>query len=130
MVYGAQLGWAVDWREHYERSLFFLEQLPPETTFIDGMWQLSARAPLFNSIAGLLMGGLGKDFWVYQIIASVLNAFPVICLALLFQNISRAHRIPSLILSCLIFALAPFAVQQEIYPWTKMFTTGFILVGI
>jgi hypothetical protein len=130
VLYGAQLGWAADWVEHYERSIFFLEQLPPETNFLNGLWSLSARGPLFNSSAGLLMGGLGKDYWTYQIIATVLNTFPVLTLALLLQNISGLQRYPALIWSAVIYALAPFAVQQIIYPWTKMFTTGFILMGI
>lgn len=130
VVYGAQIGWWGDWFEHYERSIFFLEQMPPETKFISGLWTLSARGPLFNASAGLLMGGFGKEYWTYQVIATVLNAFPVIALALLFQNISGLRRLPALIWSGVIFALAPFAVQQVIYPWTKMFTTGFILVGV
>jgi hypothetical protein len=130
VVYGAQWGWAGDWIEHYERSIFFLEQLPPDTKFLHEIYTLPSRGPLFNSSAGLLMTGLGKGFWNYQIIATALNAFPVLALAVLLQSISGLRRYPALIWSGVLFSLAPFAMQQVIYPWTKMFTTGFILLGI
>ena len=130
VVYGAQLEWAGDWWEHYQRSLFFLNQLPPETLFMNGLWSLSARGPLFNSIAGLMMSGFGDGFWIYQVIATVLNSFCVLPMALLLQKLSKLQLIPALIISVLVFALVPFALQQIIYPWTKMFATGFILAGI
>jgi hypothetical protein len=130
VVYGAQLAWAGDWWEHYQRSLFFLKQLPHDTLFMNGVWALPARGPLFNAVAGLIMGGFGDGFWVYQVIATVLNSFCVLPMALLLQKLSKLQLIPSLIISILVFALVPFALQQIIYPWTKMFTTGFILAGI
>ncbi len=130
VVYGAQFGWAGDWWEHYERSLFFLKQLSPETLFLNNLWTLPARGPLFNSVAGLLMGALGESFWVYQILATVLNSFCVLPVALLLKKISKLDTAWSLIISVMVFALAPFALQQIIYPWTKMFSTGFILTGI
>ena len=82
VVYGA-VYWSGDWYEHYERSLFYLDQLPPETRFLGGLWSLPARGPLFNVNAGLLMGGLGREFWVYQSISTVFNTFPIIAFALL-----------------------------------------------
>ncbi len=130
VVYGTQMGWAGDWLEHYERALFFLKQLPPETLFLNNLWTLPARGPLFNSVAGLLMGGLGESFWVYQILATVLNSFCVLPMALLLKKISKLNTAWSLIISVGVFALAPFALQQIIYTWTKMFSAGFILTGI
>lgn len=129
VVYGA-VYWYGDWYEHYERSLFFLNQRPPETRFLEGGWPLAARGPTFNTDAALLMGLFGNDFWVYQGVATVFNTFPVLPLALLIRDMARMKQVPALLWSALILAIAPFAVQHEIFPWTKFFSVGFILGGI
>ncbi len=130
VVYGAPTGWFGDWWEQYERSIFFLKQLPPDTLFLNDIWSLPARGPLFNSVTALLMGGLGNSFWVYQILATTLSSFCVLPMALLLKKISKLDTTWALIISVLLLCLTPFSMQQIIYPWTKMFTTGFILAGI
>jgi len=129
VVYGAVF-WFGDWLEHYERSQFFLKQLPATTTFLMDLWTLPARGPLFNAAAGLLMGILGDGFHVYQIVATVLNTFPVLPMALLLRDFGKLRERTALVIAVILFGLAPFAVQSETYTWTKFLTLGFILCGI
>jgi hypothetical protein len=128
--FGTQIGWYGDWFEHYERSIFFMDQLPLSTTFLENLFSLPARGPLFNSIAGLLMSGLGREFWIFQTIATVLNAFPVLAMGLLIRDIVGWKQNRALFASAIIFGCAPFAVQQIVFTWTKFFAVGFILSGI
>lgn len=129
VVYGA-VYWYGDWYEHYERSLFFLDQLPPDTRFLQGFWSLAARGPAFNASAALLMSLFGRDFWVYQTMATVLNTFPVLPMTLLIRDMAGITQRSALLWSALLFGIAPFAVQHETFTWTKFFTVGFILGGI
>ncbi len=134
VVYGAGTWWG-DWYEHYERALFFFDQLPPETRFLEttsqpGLWSLPARGPLFNASAALLMSVFGRDFWTYQISATVLNTFPVLALALLLRDIARMRQLSGLLWAAMILGILPYAVQQETYTWTKFFTAGFVLGGM
>lgn len=129
VVYGGA-NWFGDWREHYERALFFLEQQPLNTQFLLDMWPLTARGPLFNSSAAVLMSVFGKDFWVYQIIATVLNTFAVIPFALLIQSMVKIKQAAAHWLSLFIMTFAPFAFQLELYTNTKFFTLAFILGAI
>jgi hypothetical protein len=129
VVYGGA-NWFGDWREHYERALFFLEQKPLDTQFLLNMWPLTARGPLFNSSAAALMSVFGKDFWVYQIIATVLNTFAVVPFALLIQSMVKIKQAAAHWLSLSIMMFAPFAFQMELYTNTKFFTLAFILGAI
>ncbi len=128
--YGSQVSWAGDWFEHYERSIFFMNQLPVSTTFLEGMFFLPARGPLFNANAGLIMSGLGHEFWVYQCISTTLNAFPVIIMGLLIKEVSGWSKNKAFFSSAIFLGLAPFSFQQLLYTWTKFFAVGFILSGI
>jgi len=129
VVYGGA-GWFGDWYEHHERALFFLDRLPAGTRFLHDSWTLPARGPLFNASAGFLMGICGREFWVYQTVATTLNTFAVVAMGLLVRDIAGIRQRWALVLSAMIFGLAPFAVQQQIFTWTKFFTLGFILGGI
>lgn len=132
VVYGGA-SWFGDWHEHYERAIFFLDQLPSNTKFLEDLenwWVLAARGPAFNASAALLMGVFGRDFWVYQTLATVLNTFPVVAMALLIRDMARMRQLSALLWSFVLFGIAPFAVQQEIFTWTKFFALGFILGGI
>src|SRR6476661_5515368 len=128
-VYGGGT-WFGDWHEHYERALFFLDHLPANTKFLYEMWSVPARGPMFNASAALLMAGFGRAFADYQCIATVLNTFPVLPMALLLRDMGRLSQRAALVWSVVLFGIAPFAVQQEMYTWTKFFTVGFILGGI
>ena len=76
-----------DWYEHYELSLFYLDQWPSTARFLDGMWTLPARAPLFNTTVAFLMTN-GSEFRHFQIYSSVLNSFAFLPMALLLRDIA------------------------------------------
>jgi hypothetical protein len=126
VVYGGA-SWFGDWIEHYERALFFLEQKPLE---LNGKWPLSANGSLLDTVAALLMSLFGKDFWVYQIIATVLNTFVVLPFALLIQSIVKIKQAKAHWLSLFVMALASFAFQMELYTNAKLFALAFILGAI
>jgi hypothetical protein len=129
IVYGGS-NWFGDWREHYERALFFLEQKPLATRFLLDLWSLPARGPLFNSSVAAFMSLFGKEFWTYQIIATVFNSFAVLPFALLIQSIVKIKQAAAHWVSIFIFALAPFAFQMELYTNTIFFTLAFFLGAI
>ena len=128
-VYGGQ-GWWGDWHEHYERTLFFLDQLPPGTTFLYGRWTLAARGPMFNAAAALLMSLFGREFWVYQTVTTALNTFPVVAFALLIREMSGIRQSVALLWSAVILGIAPFAVPLETQTVTKFLTLGFLLGAV
>lgn len=129
VVYGAT-AWFGDWYEHYERSLFFVEQAPATTRFLLNTWSLPARGPLFNAAAGFMMNFLGKDFSTFQVISTTLNTLAVLSLALLFRDLSGLRQRSALWFSLLLCALAPWAVSQETFTWTKFAALAFLLQGI
>ncbi len=128
VAYGAA-SWYGDWYEHYERSVWFFAQQSPDQRFLFNMWSLAARGPFFNAVCGLFFCS-GDDFASYQTYATVLNTLPCLPLALLIRDVAKFSRFSALIWSLLLCALAPFAVQQETYTWTKFFTVGFLLAAI
>jgi hypothetical protein len=129
VVYGGGT-WFGDWHEHYERAVFFLDHLPPETKFLNGYWSLAARGPMFNAAAAVPMAAFGRAFADYQSIATVLNTFAMIPMALLLRDMGRLSQRAALFWSAVLFGLAPFAVQQEMFTATKFFTLAFVLGGI
>lgn len=129
VTYGT-VSWFGDWYEHYERTLFFFEQWTYDSRFLTGFWSLPARAPLFNANIALLMNFFGKDFWTFQTLATALNAFLVLPLALLIRDLSKVSQKTAMVCSFLICALAPVAVIQETFTWTKFFSIALSLAGI
>lgn len=121
--------WYGDWYEHYERSLFYVEQWPSTARFLNNMWTLPARGPLFNAAAAMLMTG-GSGFQHFQIYSSLLNSFAFLPLALLLRDVAGLKEKTALTWSVLICAIAPFALMQETYTWTKFLTNGIILAAI
>jgi len=122
--------WFGDWHEHYERAIFFLDHEPANTRFLKDMWAVPARAPMFNAVAALLMAAFGRDFADYQSVATLLNTFWLLPMALLMRDIGQRTERTALFWSVVVLGIAPFAVQQETFTWTKAFTCAFILGGI
>jgi hypothetical protein len=129
VVYGGA-NWFGDWRENYERALFFLEQKPLETRILLNVLSLPSRGPLFNSSASVLMNIFGKEFWFYQIISTVLNTFAILPFALLIQSIVKIKQAAAHWLSLFIMMFAPFAFQIELHTNTIFFTLAFILGAV
>jgi hypothetical protein len=75
--------WAGDWVEHYQRTLFFLDRPPRDTTFL-GLYLLPARPPLMNLVAAHFLAQVGRGYDVFQIVflfLDLLIVFPCFLLA-------------------------------------------------
>lgn len=129
VVYGECCAFG-DWHEHYQRSLFFLNQLPPETKFLYDLWPLAARGPIFNTVAAVFLGGFGKDFWIFQTVATVLNTFVILPFGLLLRDMAGLRQRSALLLGAILLALSPLAVTFELRTETKFLALGFLLGGI
>lgn len=122
--------WYFDWWEHYGRTLFFLDRQPP-ITYI-GPYLLTARPPLFNAAAAFYQFFFGRDFYVYQIVASLFNLLPVLPAFLLVRHFLHSERKSShlflLVVSMLV--LIPSVIAESTYTWTKALTAYYVLQAV
>jgi hypothetical protein len=139
-------GWATDWLEHYQRSLFFLEHRSPEALIPPANVHLTDRPPLFNLLGTLVLACSEKSFPAFQLMASLLNTLlylPVVAFALRFAGtaravaashgeqpspVRRAQRLSALVLISMM--ASPFIVVNATYSWTKLLAAYFILVSL
>lgn len=122
-------GWAADWIEHYERTLFFTGQLPPETTFLSGSYSLTARPPLNNTLTAFFIQPVGSSFAAFQVAALCLSAEVLWGVFALLATFKRTH-FPLLCLAGLLCLASPVFVQNALFPWTKSLTAAFVLAAI
>ncbi len=120
-------GWAGDWFEHYQRACFFLTPLPLDTTFLDS-YLLPARPPLANLLTGGIIATLPGRFAGYQVVTLVFSTLIVFPLVLFVHRWSRQPKTSVAVLSMLLM-LNPMMVQNITFPWTKLFTGFWVLVG-
>jgi hypothetical protein len=120
--------WAGDWREHYERSLFFLHRAPPQTQLI-GMYALPARPPMMNLIASAFMGIAAERFELFQFIFGFLNLLVVFpCVLLAGHLVKFAQRRVWIIVAML--ALSPLVLQNATWTWTKLLSAFYVILAI
>lgn len=120
--------WAADWVEHYQRTLFFLLNWPPDFPFL-GMYNLTARPPLINVVTATFMGSAGHmDFFYFQTFTALLGSCTVPALALLMTK-WRA-RTEHLALLPLLLLANPMFVQNTTFTWTKLSAAAFTLAGV
>jgi hypothetical protein len=119
-------GWYGDWLEHYERALFFIDRLDPGTRILD--YELTARPPLANVVTAHFLAQTSRSFVAYQVVTVVLSVLVFLPSALLVRTLGGRRRALT-ILACLL-ALNPFFVQNATYPWTKLLSAFFVLLGI
>ena len=115
-----------DWVEHWIRAKVFLENQPLKT--IVGGYSMAARGPLFNSFEAVCMSLFGnKEYWCYQLIASMLNTWYVIPFCVALRQFCGVSKRLSLIFAALS-GIASFDISWSIiYPWTKIFVAGITL---
>lgn len=121
--------WYFDWFEHYQRALFFTDHLPLNFQF--GPYLLTARPPFFNIVASYFQTVIGREFYHYQIIATLLNLVIFFPLYLLCRDFIKSGKFKHLLL--LVFALTllnPAIMQQATFTWTKSLSSYFILLGL
>jgi hypothetical protein len=122
--------WGNDWHEHYYRSLLFAEHWPPTTTFSAMQWTVPARGPLFNATCAVFLGLFGREFWTYQAIATVLNTTGLLAIGMALRDFAGVRERSALLMSAAMYSIAPFAVTEIAYPWTKFLTLAYILCGL
>ena len=127
--------WYGDWYEHYERALLFGGRLPLDHKFLD-MSPLAGRPPLFNVACHYFMSFIGSGFSDYQVIATFLGSLVVLPAGTLLARLTRTF-VPSadarrlvFPLVCIVLLLNPMVATNLIYPWTRMLSNGFLLMGL
>jgi 4-amino-4-deoxy-L-arabinose transferase-like glycosyltransferase len=120
--------WTGDWREHFQRALFFLWRLPKDTSFLE-MYILPARPPLMNVVATYFLAQTDDRFELFQVIFLVLNLLVFLPCCLILPAITGARRTRILPLVAL-FALNPVVMQNVTYAWTKALAGFFVVLGV
>jgi hypothetical protein len=121
-------GWGVDWLEHFQRTLFFLHRFPASTPIVAG-YQLPARPPLMNVVAGFFLAQTEDRFELFQVIFAFFNLllFLPCCLLMPAFGLSRKPRILPLLA---LFAFNPVVMQGATYSWTKSLASFFVLLSL
>lgn len=122
-------GWAGDWMEHYERCLFFLNDLPPETKFLSGHYAFTARPPLANALCAFFVFPGGGSFGGYQLVMALLSA-EALWGAYAVLGLRRKDSTASLWLLAFFVLASPVFIQNAVFPWTKSLTAAFVLGGL
>jgi hypothetical protein len=121
-------GWAGDWLEHYERTLFFLGVPPTHDLFIE-LYRLPARPPMMNLVTAHFLAQVGKDYGLFQIVSSFLNLLIVFPCFLVAGILARRASRRVALTACLL-ATCPMLIQNVTYPWTKLFAGFYAILGI
>lgn len=127
-VYGGG-GWYGDWWEHYHRSRFFLDRLPLDTKFL-GIYWLPARPPLFNIVTYYFQALFGAEYWIYQILTTMLSLVVVFPLWLICRRLIGDERAWLWWAVVALTALSPIVVRNATYPWPKLLTAYYVLLGL
>ena len=119
-----------DWFEYYYRSLIFHDRLPAFTGIGNSL--LPQRMPLYNAAAAFVMSIFGRDYWVYQIISTLLNLTVLLPCYLLCSFITSAkHKKGDIfVLVISVGLLIPHIIYQITYPWTKALAVYYLLTGL
>ncbi|HVO13154.1 MAG TPA: hypothetical protein VMX54_20600 [Vicinamibacteria bacterium] len=121
-------GWSGDWLEHYERARFFLERGAASGRFLNHTYELPARPPLVNVVVGHFLAQSSRSFAAYQLTAAFLNVL-VFLPGALVARVLGARR-PAVSVLAALLALNPSFVQNASYPWTKLPSAFFVLLGL
>lgn len=120
--------WSGDWREHFERTQYFLHVFPKEFYFV-GEYRLPARPPLMNLIAAFICAQAGLDFPNYQFTFVFLNAWTIIpCCLFLHLLAPRQRRLVPILLG--LYMLNPSIMENATLTVTKAMTAGMVVLGV
>jgi hypothetical protein len=121
-------GWAVDWAEHFQRSLFFLDRFPHSTQLVD-LYVLPARPPMQNVLAAFFLGLTADRFEVFQTVFGFQNMLMFLPCVLLMPALGFRKR-RALIPLVVLFAANPAVMQNVTYMWTKALTAFYVILAI
>lgn len=120
--------WSFDWWEHYQRSIFYLDKLPLSTHF--GPYLLTARPPVFNVVSFFFQSFIGRDFWQFQIISTLLNVTLLLPCYLLVKQFSQKKSAFLFAFVTLFFLLNPSFIIETTFTWSKAITASYVLLGL
>jgi len=120
--------WQGDWREHFERTIYFCHQLPNRYLFL-GHYAVPARPPMLNLIAAFFCRQLGIRFEVYQLVCLFCNASAFLPCALLLRRMApRGGRRIAILM--ILFMLNPSIMQNATLTVTKAMAAGLVVLGV
>ena len=119
--------WYFDWFEHFQRVRFFLEQLPLDTRI--GPYLITARPPLFNVVTYVYQSVIGKEFWEYQIMATLLNTTVLLACWLIITLFTKRSLTFLLMVLSAALLLNPSFIIQTTFTWTKALSVYYLLTG-
>jgi hypothetical protein len=121
-------GWGGDWLEHFQRTLVFLEHLPP-TTEIFGGYLIPSRPPLAHIISSLVMAQTGDRFEIFQLVFVFINSLIFLPCCLMLPLVGRPWKIGVLPLVG-IFATSPLLMVNATYTGAKSTAALFAVTAI
>lgn len=118
---------ALDWLEHYERSLYFL-RVPMHYTFL-GVYHLAARPPLMNLLGACFLSQAGKGYPAFQIIFLFLNLLVFFPLCLMAREFAGETRFSMTLLVGFLLT-NPLFWWNQTWTWTKELTCFYVIFAI
>jgi 4-amino-4-deoxy-L-arabinose transferase-like glycosyltransferase len=108
-----------DWMVNYYQSLNFLKPVWNLTN------DLADRSPLYSFVCGIFLGIFSKEFWIMQIVSSLLNSLFLLPVFLIAKKIFNQK---VALLTFIFLSITPFAVETSLYTFSKNLTAFFILM--
>lgn len=120
--------WQGDWFEHYDRTRYFLHQLPTHYLFL-GKYPLPARPPMMNLMAAFFCRQVGLNFRSFSFTFLFLNAWALVpcCLFVRVLDAKAARFTPIL---AILFMLNPSILENSTLTVTKAFAAGWVVLGV
>src|SRR5579883_2864559 len=121
-------GWSSDWKEHFHRSLLFLNRLPLSAV-IYPYWTLPARPPLMNMVTAVFLGLTGDRFENFQLVFAFLNLLLFLPCVLIVPALADRRR-RSVLPLAVLFAVNPVLMEAVTYSWSKAFAAFYAVLAI
>ena len=124
--------WRSDWLEHFQRTLYFVYHFPSGTPIL-GNYELPARPPMMNVVAGFFLAQTGDRFENFQVVFAILNLLPFLACCQLLPRLAAAagaRRRSRILPLVVLFAFNPAVMEAATYTWTKAFAAFYILLAM
>lgn len=120
-------GWGGDWYEHFDRTRFFLHQLPLDFRYLN-RYSLASRPPMMNLIAAFFCRQMGLSFEAFSLVFLFLNAWAFVPCCLFLTRIAPRRRLEPVLAA--LFMLNPSILENVTYTWTKAFAAAWVVLGV
>ena len=118
--------WYFDWWQHYSLSQMYLGGVAHDYLWL-GIYNFASRTPLMNLNAAFFLSIIGDRYWVFQIVASVLNCVFLLPAYLLCRRLTNEK---TAVMICALLFLSPSLIHNIWYPWPKLFAAYFVLLAV